>query len=188
MAQATEKYARLSVERLRVLFDYDPKTGVLRWRVREDASKCWNTRYGGSIVNAPAKGGYIVASVSTEGRRANYLAHRIAWALMTGEWPDPEIEVDHKNGRRKDNRWRNLRLATQHQNRMNNTLARSKSGFKGVYVVPQTTKFLAMLRAQKRNVHLGYHHDARDAARAYDAAAIKHFGEFAKTNAALGLL
>jgi hypothetical protein len=45
------------------------------------------------------------------------LAHRVAWALVTGAWPAEDI--DHKNGRKDDNRFDNLRLASKRLNQEN---------------------------------------------------------------------
>lgn len=64
--------------------------------------------------------------------RKQYLAHRVAWFLVTGEWPQV---VDHKNGERGDNRWDNLRKADYATNGQNLRQARSdsRSGYLGVY-------------------------------------------------------
>lgn len=61
------------------------------------------------------------------------LAHRAAFAIMTGDWPGDGLEVDHINGVRTDNRWRNLRLVTRREQRKNQKLdRRNKSGTPGV--------------------------------------------------------
>lgn len=188
MNQPTDKYDRLTVARLLELFIYDPDSGRLLWRFRPEGPKHWNTRYAGREATAPGKGGYYVVSVRVDGLRANYLVHRIVWAMMTGQWPDVFLEVDHRDGNRTNNRWLNLRLVTAHQNRMNTTVARGNTGLKGVYIVSQTQKYQSRIRVCGKDVHLGYFYRREDAARAYDAAATRHFGEFAKTNAALGLI
>jgi hypothetical protein len=61
-----------------------------------------------------------------------FRAHRLAWWFVKGELPS---ELDHKNGIRSDNRWRNLRLVTRTQNNINpvNRLrSDNKSGHRGV--------------------------------------------------------
>ena len=60
-----------------------------------------------------------------------FLAHIVCWALMTGAWP--EHEIDHINGVRDDNRQTNLRQATRAQNMHNGPRLRTNtSGFAGV--------------------------------------------------------
>lgn len=74
-------------------------------------------------------GGYITIRIAIEGRRWSFKAHRLAWLLVTGAWPDAEI--DHRNGRRHDNRWLNLRQATRLQNCHNRSKNRG-TRFKGI--------------------------------------------------------
>ncbi len=83
----------------------------------------------------------------------------------------------------------NCRWVTNAQNSKNkNIQANNKCGFKGVCFVPARKKYIAQIGCDKKNIHLGYFGNAIDAARAYDAAAIKYHGEFASTNVDLGLL
>lgn len=110
--------------------------------------------------------------------------HRFILGLPV--WNPP---VDHKNGDGLDNRRSNLRVCSWAQNSGNRVLdSRNTTGFKGVSFCVANKKFHAALRAKGEAYHLGYFEDAISAAKAYDAGAIQHFGEFAKTNASLGLL
>jgi hypothetical protein len=93
--------------------------------------------------------------------------------------PD-DMEVDHINGNRSDNRKANLRNCTHAQNTRNaKPQARSKSGFKGVSWNKKNKKWIVVAR---RNVYLGSFRDSRDAALVYDAWARKHYDEYAKLN------
>ena len=92
-------------------------------------------------------------------------------------------EVDHKLGNGLDNRRINLRAATRSQNEVNKSKrTNTSSKFRGVYWYKRTKKFRAHIEIQGKNISLGYFVSEFDAARAYDAAAIKHFGEFARPN------
>jgi hypothetical protein len=92
--------------------------------------------------------------------------------------------VDHVNGDGLDNQRSNLRPATHAQNSANARLqARSTSGFKGVHRGPIRGKaWRAQIHAAGKKHHLGTFDDPEEAARAYDAAAVELFGEFARTN------
>jgi hypothetical protein len=103
--------------------------------------------------------------------------------------PPPEGYIwDHKNRNGLDNRRLNLRLATYSQNIINRAGAsKSKppvSGFKGVKPFPKnrTNPWLVRLNRNGKLVYSGYFKTPELAARAYDSAALKHFGEFAYTN------
>ncbi|MFI5473137.1 HNH endonuclease [Streptomyces cacaoi] len=90
--------------------------------------------------------------------------------------------VDHVNGNGLDNRRANLRAATASQNQANQRMRRdNRSGFRGVQHAPGD-RWRALLIAKGQRISLGYYDAREDAARAYDAAAIDHFGEFARTN------
>jgi hypothetical protein len=119
-------------------------------------------------------------------------AHRLIWAIKTGEWLSNEYDVDHINGNRADNRWINLRKSVRFQNGRNRKQSTANtSGFKGVvknYESESGQRWIAQLRVGGKSLYLGYFDNPVDAAIAYDEAAVAHHGEFARTNKSLGLL
>lgn len=157
--------------------NYDPITGLFFWTYHK--SVYINVR-GKQTATSGVKGHLKIRFKDRE-----YKAHHIAWVIMTGHWP---IEVDHENNNRGDNRWINLREATRQQNQMNRVLSKnSTSGFKGV-VARKHGGFEAKIIVHKKYIYLGKFSDPIEAAQAYDAAALQHFGVFAKTNKMLGLI
>lgn len=100
-------------------------------------------------------------------------------------------QVDHINRDGLDNRRGNLRLASYGQNQANcKRHASNTSGFKGVSRDRRRTRkaWRAYLTVGGRHRFLGSFDDPAQAAKAYDQAALIHFGEFARTNAEMGLL
>lgn len=95
----------------------------------------------------------------------------------------PGVEVDHVDGNGLNNQKSNLRMATRSQNLSNRGLVTNNtSGYKGVVWRKDTNKWTAQLATKGRNRSLGCFPTAIDAARAYDEAAKKAFGEFAQLN------
>ena len=91
---------------------------------------------------------------------------------------------DHINGRTLDNRKKNLRSATRSQNVWNSKKT-SRSGYskyKGVTFRKRSKRWVSMIGVNSRQIFLGSFEDEIRAAKAYDKAAKKHFGEFAKLN------
>lgn len=96
---------------------------------------------------------------------------------------DVLIEVDHKNGNPLDNQKFNLRVCNHTNNSRNvNKRSHNKSGFKGVIWYKPLNKWRASISFNKKFFHLGYYDDRIEAAKEYDKAALKHFGEFSKLN------
>ena len=109
--------------------------------------------------------------------RPRLLLHRVVIGASKGE------VVDHKNRNTFDNRKNNLRFCTYAENNRNNSGHRhNKTGFKGCSWCKREGKFRAAITVNGRMKSLGYHNTREEAARAYDAAAKKYFGEFACLN------
>ena len=97
----------LTQERLKELLSYDPDTGLFVRLISKGG------RGVGSIAGTPHSLGYI--NMAVQGKK--YLAHRLAWFYVHGEWPSSEI--DHINHKKSDNRIINLRGATRKDNMRN---------------------------------------------------------------------
>lgn len=93
------------------------------------------------------------------------------------------FDVDHANGNTLDNRRENLRICTRSQNKANAPrYANNKSGFKGAFWNKTAKQWSAQICIHQKIIHLGCHPTREAAARAYDEAAKRYFGQFAKTN------
>jgi len=168
----------LTAEYLRERLHYDPETGVFTWRPKDGSGEDddrWNTRYAGAIAGSlDEPEGYI--RIKIDGRF--YKAHILAWLHQTGRWP--RERVDHKNRKRADNRWLNLRDATHAENARNASLRKdSTGGRKGVTWLKARSRWAAVIRVGGRQRCLGLFRDKEAAAAAYLVAAERHFGAFA---------
>jgi hypothetical protein len=109
-------------------------------------------------------------------RPQKVLMHRV---VLGQECP----EVDHINGNGLDNRRSNLRPATRADNSHNCRIqVNNTSGFRGVSWCKRDQKWIAMIRSNVRQLNLGRFATAEEAARAYDAAAVRLHGDFARLN------
>ena len=95
-----------------------------------------------------------------------------------------EMNTDHINGDGLDNRRENLRICTTLKNCQNRQKQRqtSSSVFKGVSWYPNRKKWVAYIKVNGIQLHLGYFTSEYNAAVCYNLAAKKYFGEFALTN------
>lgn len=155
---------------IREYLRYDRDTGLFVWIKRPGPHA---RQRAGDIAGIKRPRGYV--QVKFQGRL--YLAHRLAWWFVHGEWPSQTI--DHRNRSKGDNRIDNLRLATGTENQGNcGPQERNASGFKGVSFEARRGKWVAYIGKKG----LGRFNTPAEAARAYDAAALQHFGEFAWLN------
>ena len=135
---------------------YFPESGVF---IRKSNSK---------IIGVVGERGYI--RIWLRGRQ--YLAHRLAWLYVHGEWPDC---IDHINHNNKDNRISNLRGVTRQENLKNKLKYKNnKSGVSGVHWASAANKWRARIVVNKKALHLGYFDDVDEASDIIDKARIKH--------------
>jgi hypothetical protein len=151
---------------------YDPDTGEFRWL---------NVRRGvrhGEIAGWVDERGYVRIQLN----KKSYRAHRLAWLLMKGELPSPpNDQIDHINGNTADNRFCNLRKASNQQNTMNCRAKKTTAhGIKGVWLDARRNRWIARIMLQGRSKYLGSFQSAEDAHRAYCVAANQLFGKFAR--------
>lgn len=109
------KHKHLDPELLRSKLNYDPITGHISLKYDNQRSKAghiYSTRYPGEYIHIPYQGGLAAAG-------------RVAWVMMTGEQPD---FIDHINGVKHDNSWKNLRSVTASENNRNRASHRKANG------------------------------------------------------------
>jgi hypothetical protein len=155
---------------LRELFAYDPNTGVLTWlkKMRRGLSE-------GSVAGTVGARGYLSVGIG----RQYYFAHRLIWKIVTGS--DPSAQVDHIDGDRLNNRWANLRPATNGQNLWNaKRRADNRSGVKGVSWDAQQKKWAANITINRKLRRLGRFSSVAEAAEVVNAERIRLHGEFAR--------
>lgn len=169
----------ICAEEARRVFDYNPETGGLIWKVT--LSK---RAVAGSVAGCvKPDSGYRVVRVGGRLLRA----HRVIWVWMTGE--NPAGDIDHINGIRDDNRWSNLREATRSQNLGNRSAnKRGSSAHKGVSYDKARGKWDSRIGYGNGNkIWLGLFDTEDEAALAYNRAAYLLYGEYAKLNVGVGL-
>lgn len=128
-----------------------------------------------------SKRGYVVRSVWLKGTGKGTVVtmHREIMNTPKG------MDTDHKDENRLNNQVGNLRTATRSQNMANvrkYKSANAHSKYKGVSYLKRVKKWVAYIRKDYKQTHLGYYTNQKDAARAYDRAARDMFGEFANLN------
>lgn len=163
-----------SQDNLLRLFAYDPLTGRLTWKTQSNRTDL----IGAEVGTINTKSGYRLVGIG----RIYYYAHRIIWKMMTGV--DPLDQVDHRDGDRDNNRWVNLRPATNSSNLWNSKLrADNSSGFKGVNFDASRSsqkRWRAKIAAHGKIVHLGWFATPEEASAARATAALKLHGGYAR--------
>ncbi|WP_062489353.1 HNH endonuclease signature motif containing protein [Labrenzia sp. CP4] len=136
--------------RLIELFNYDPETGVLTWKVSRGGQRA------GDMAGTPIDG-YV--QIFVDG--IAYRAHRLIFKLVYGR--EPIGHIDHENGNRSDNRLvkndsekSNLREVLPWQNSLNRIAPTdSNTGHRGVSWIASAQRYLASIGIADRNVKLG---------------------------------
>ncbi len=164
-----------SIERIRAALDYDPETGIFRWKYDPRRSVQWNGRYVGKEAGCKLDSGYLLISIDRHPIRA----HRLAMAHVSGEWPS--ADTDHRDRKRDNNRISNLRPATRSQNLANSFRPdKNTSGFKGVSWRNSKRPWRAYIGHMGKSKYLGSFLTPEEAHAAYQSAADLTFGEFSR--------
>jgi len=136
-----------------------------KWFARKRKTKYGQDYYAGININ------------TVKGQRALNM-HRYILSIF-----DSKIQIDHIDNNGLNNQKSNLRVATNKQNCCNKKVSGiGTSKYKGVTVRKRDGKYVASIKVNYRNKHIGIYIHEVDAAIAYNEAAIKYFGEFAKLN------
>lgn len=106
------------------------------------------------------------------------MMHRLIMNVGIGS----QSVVDHKDGNGLNNTKSNLRVCTNKQNCWNREVSKkSTTGFRGVN--KRLDGYVARIRVNNKLIHLKWTRDIREAVEAYNEAAIKYYGEYARLNA-----
>lgn len=152
----------MTAEELRARLNYDGESG--------EFSLSENSKSRRLTVGTVHASGYVKIEIDSR----QYLAHRLAWLYVNGEWPPSQL--DHINRDKRDNRIANLRLATPAQNNANRVMPLPSSGFRGVYRAGE--KFRARITVEGASRHLGCFETAERASECYEREFARAYGEF----------
>lgn len=150
----------LTADRLQQAIEYDPETGIFRWRLRT-ARRVIVGSIAGDIAN-----GY--RRISLDGKK--HWAARLAWLYVHGVYPKGQI--DHIDGDPLNNRIHNLRDVSHAVNQQNQKRPhrQNKVGMLGVVCDRRSGKFLAKICLNGKTKFLGSYASAIEAHQAYLSA------------------
>jgi len=147
-----------SLDFLRNIFDFDVKTGFLKYKHRKNAPSVHKHT------------GYV--RIAIKGKK--YPVHRIIWALANNILPDINHQIDHINGIRSDNRIDNLRLVTASGNSRNTAFHRlNKDKNIGLYYRKDRKKWRVGITIKNKRIWLGCFNSKKDAMNARKEAETK---------------
>lgn len=165
------------LEELNKRFVYDASTGIVTWKI-SPSKRVKAGQQAGTI----SKSGYLKISITINSKFCVFAAHRLIWYMMTGADPS-DHQIDHVDNDPLNNKFSNLRLATNAQNNRNRGVtSRSKSGLKGAYWSAKHKKWRSAISLNKREIYLGWFAAPELAHAAYCKAALELHGEFARTS------
>ncbi len=141
-----------------------------------------NTKTGRILKAGRSSSSYLTVVLCKEGKRTSYSVH----VLVAREWannPENKRCVDHIDGNKMNNHHENLRYATHSENGRNRkNQTNTSSVYKGVCWHKKAKKWVAHIQINSKLKHLGIFTNEREAAEAYNAAAVEHCEEYAKLN------
>ncbi len=168
-----------SQEKIFELFEYDESTGGLIWKPI-DRSKfrspaafaSFNSRCLGKIAGYEKPLEYRLIRIEGQG----YFAHRLIWVYFYGDGSLPQdMQIDHIDQNKRNNRIDNLRLVTNRENQMNRPISKNnKSGIIGVRLVKKTGLWRAYIQSRKNSIYLGEFKNISDAISIRKSAEISH--------------
>lgn len=161
----------LTHKRLLEILNYDPATGLFRWR-----EKISRKVVVGSVAGTITKDGYVHITIGG----VKYQGHRLAWFYVHGVWPSDLLDHEDLDGT--NNALTNLRDANGSNNQCNRASQRNnKLGVKGVSL-HKSGKYVAQISRGGKKRHLGMFDNMIDAAAAYATEANKLHGQFARVS------
>jgi len=153
---------------LKDYLDYDPATGLFVW------SKDYYKNKAGTSPKASHSEGYL----RVQFKKTRFFLHKVAFFWEHGYLPE---EVDHIDLNTSNNAITNLRAATHQQNSCNKS-TRGFSRYRGVYYHKRNNKWCSIVVSKQQKHYLGSFLSEEAAAEAYNKAAAKYHGEFARLN------
>lgn len=160
---------------VRHLLKYDPETGVFTWK---------NPTY-------PKHAGRVAGKTDAVTRyhrirlpgHGVFMAHRLAWLYVNGDYDHGRLCIDHIDGVRGNNAIANLRLATFSQNTAHcKTRSNTVTGIKGITVTSHG-RYRVIIRPHgpgSKKIELGCYQTLEEAAAIRLAASQKYWGSFSK--------
>ncbi|MGL5077741.1 MAG: HNH endonuclease signature motif containing protein [Waterburya sp.] len=150
------------LEELQRVLDYNPEVGEFRWKVAV-ANRVKPEDKAGTVRKSD---GRLYISFKSK----QYLAHRLAWLLTYGKWP--EKFIDHIDGNPLNNRINNLRDVSNEDNCQNRRKAQvnNKSEILGAHYDKKSGLFKSSIRSNGKQKHLGYFLTAEEAHTTYIVA------------------
>jgi hypothetical protein len=160
----------ITQDELKSKLDYDPNTGIFTWKIKTIGS-----RGIGNIAGHKHKLKYIHIKIC----KKSYMAHRLAWLYMYGEFPTEYI--DHIDCDKSNNKIENLRLSSNQQNQFNRGIPKNNtSGVKGVSWFKRDKKWQVTIYVDKKAKSFGRYINFDEAVSVAVEARKKHHGDFAR--------
>lgn len=175
MASKAKQRSLLTAEILHEHCRYDPTEKDLWW-IKPGPKRRLDQPAGTIAMRGRPNGRktyYRVLGISVKpGVYEKHYAHELIWLYMTGEWADPE--VDHENRDGLDNRWCNLRVATRSEANTNRLVRR----LKGAYFHKEQGKWASQIKHKGKIIYLGFFNTEIEAHEAFVFASKRLNGKF----------